>query len=307
MDNTSVNTASGQGAEAGSAFEPVSDFAFAPEPVSQGTANQAAQPAGQKGAGAVDAQRSAEARGNEPRNDSAQNRFQRQQPQKDIGKAFDKESERVRTQAQREYEQKLAADPHRKVAMLMIADVMRNEGITEEQAIQKIENGFYASIAEREGVSIGMARMLYAQQQAATQQTVSGANPAQDVKPNQNTQQQQPAQPSVNEEASAIVDELLSMDMPDGFDLDAAIADMEFTKLLRQYPTEAAVENYQLRQQAASASQAAANAPQQLADKLRSRAEIPQSSRSSSAAAPPNFKTMTTEEFRMYQREHNLT
>lgn len=301
MDNTSVNTASGQAAAAGSAFEPASDFAFAPEPAAQATGQQDTQAAGQKGAGAVDAQRSADAQGNELRKDFAQNRFQPNRSQKDTGKAFAKESERVRTQAERDYAAKLEADPDRAIARRLVTDLMRSKGITEEQARQELDNGFYAAIAEREGISPGMARMLYAQQQATP-----GANPAQDAK-TQPTQPQQQSDDDVADAAMQIVEELASMRMPEGFDIETAAKDPVFAELLLEHAPASAVKIYQLQLQATSATQEAANAPQALADKLRSRAEIPQSSRSSSAAAPPNFKNMTTEEFRQYQREHHLT
>lgn len=300
---TTVNTAADQGAAAGSAFESVSDFAFAPEPAAQPATNQETQPAGQKDAGAVDAQRSADTRGNEPRKNFAQNRFQRQQPQKDIGKAFGKESERVRTQAERDYAAKLEADPYRGIAKRLVTDLMRSKGITEEQAIQELDNGFYAAIADREGISPGMARMLYAQQQQAAQ----AQNPVQDAKQNQTpNEQQQQTQFSVEDEAKEIMEELMSIDMPEDFDLDAAINDIAFTELLHQHPAASAIKIYQLQQQASSASQAAASAPQELADKLRSRAEVPQSSRSSATVGPPDYHKMTRDEFRKYQKDNNL-
>jgi hypothetical protein len=301
--NETVNMAADQGAAAGSAVESAPEFAFAPEPAAQPAAGQATQPAGQKDAGAVDAQRSADTRGIEPRKDFTQNRFTRQQPQKDIGKAFDKESDRVRTQEERKYAEKLEADPYRVVAKRLVTDLMRSKGITEEQALQELDNGFYAAIAEREGISPAIARMLYAQQQQAAQ----AQSPVQEAKQIQNQdQQQQPAAYSVTDEANAIMEELASIDIPEGFDLDAAIDDIAFTELLHEHPAASAIKIYQLQQQASSASQAAANAPQVLADKLRARAEVPQSSRSSAAVGPPNFHGMTREQYRQYQKDNNL-
>lgn len=302
MEDT-VNMAADQGATAGFANESASDFAFPAEPAAQPAAAQATQSAGQKGAGAVDAQRSADARGNEPRRDFP-NRFQNQRPQKDIGKAFGKESDRVRTQEQRKYEEKLAADPQRKLADLMISDVMRSKGITREQALTEIENGFFASIAEREGVSIGMARMLYAQEQQANQRAAMQQNPVQENP--QSAQQQGQQDNGEVDHAQEILEELATMDLPEGFDLAAAGADIEFAKLLLQYPTDAAVRIYAAEQRAQSAASEAEKAPQQLADKLRARAEVPQSSRSSLVPGPPNYRAMTTQEFKKYQKEHNL-
>ena len=307
MEDT-VNMAANQGATAGFANESASDFAFPAEPAAQPAAAPATQSAGQKDAGAVDAQRSADARGNEPRRDFP-NRFQNARPQKDIGKAFDKESDRVRTQAQREYEEKLAADPQRKLAELMISDVMRSKGITMEQALQEIENGFYASIAEREGVSVGMARLLYAQGQNANQSTVKMDNPVQE-KP-QNTQQQPQSKAELEAQAEAeaneILDELVSMQMPEGFDLVAAASDQAFVDLLAKYPTDAAVRIYHAEQRAQNAATEAQKAPQQVADQLRSRAAVPQSTRSSAVAGPPDFKHMSRDDYKKYQKEHNLT
>ena len=297
MEST-VKSAADQGATAGFANESASDFAFPAEPAAQPAAAQATQNAGQKGAGAVDAQRSADARGNEPRRDFAP-RFNR--PQKDIGKAFDKESERVQTKAQREYEEKLATDPYRKIATRMVKDVIRSEGLNEEQAIQKIDNGFFEAVAERDNVSPAIARMLYESEMRAAQQK----NPDQDAKSAQNQQQQQ-SQIDVEEEASSIIDELLSMKMPEGFDLAAASKDSAFADLLAEYPTEAAVRIYHAEQRAQSAASAADAAPQQLADKLRARAEVPQSSRSSLVPGPPNFKTMTSKEYKQYQKDNHL-
>ena len=300
--NDTVNTAADQGAVAGSAVESAPEFAFAPEPAAQPAAGQAMQPAGQKDAGAVDAQRSADTRGNEPRNDFAKNRFQRPQPQKDIGKAFSAESKRIQEKAESDYAQRLESDPDRSIGRRLVTDLMRSKGITEEQARQELENGFYAAIAEREGVTPGMARLIFAQQQ---QQPTK--NPVQEAKQEQNqAQQQQPEAYSVTDEANAIMEELMSIDIPEGFDLKAAIDDIAFTELLHEHPAASAIKIYQLQQQASSASQAAANAPQALADKLRARAEVPQSSRSSAAVGPPNFHGMTREQYKQYQKDNNL-
>lgn len=305
MEDT-VNMAANQGATAGFANESASDFAFPAEPAAQPAAAPATQSAGQKGAGAVDAQRSAEARGNEPRRDFP-NRFQNQRPQKDIGKAFDKESDRVRTQAQREYEEKLATDPYRKIATRMVKDVMRSEGLTEEQAIQKIENGFFEAVAERDNVSPAIARMLYEAEQRAAQPK----NQEQNAKSDQNQQQQQSPYGQQDsgdaDPVQAILEELTTIDLPEGFDLAEAGRDVEFARLLVQYPTDAAVRIYAAEQRAQSAASEAEKAPQQVADQLRSRAAVPQSSRSSAVAGPPDFMHMSREEYRKYQKEHNLT
>ena len=102
---------------------------------------------------------------------------------------------------------------------------------------------------------------------------------------------------SPEEQARRIVDDLLAVHLPDGFDMDAAVNDEAFRQLLVEYPAAAAVRIYQ-------AEQKVKQAPQQVADRLRARQSVPAPTRPTQSVRPePNYREMSTEDFfRMKER-----
>ena len=95
-------------------------------------------------------------------------------------------------------------------------------------------------------------------------------------------------EPTAEERAQSIVDDLLSVPVPRGFDMDAAVSDPAFVDLLAEYPAAAAVRIYQAEHMA----------PQQVADRLRARQGVPASTRPTQSVRPtPNYKEMSGEDF----------
>lgn len=309
MEN-SVNSAGSMPTPAASTNELSQGFPFAPEPAPAAqNVQQKPQSGEQKGAGAVDAPRLAEARGTEPRkNVKPQN--QRPTDQQKVGKAFQLESQRIERQKQAEFEQKLAADPFRKIGFRMAQDLMRSKGYTQEQAIAEMDNSFYDAVAERDKISPALARHLYREEapSAQLQQNVPGKANAEPEGAAEGEEDEDQDSDELDEEAQAraIVTELHNMTFPDGFDMDAAKGDPEFANILADFGPRAGVEIYHARQLAAAAAEQAEKAPQVVADQLKARSAIPQSSKTAAVAGPQDFRNMTPQEFRKYQRDNHL-
>ncbi len=289
---TTVNEAAENAATAG-AVEPANVFAYAPEQTQFAYAPE--------GAETVDASQSAERQGGELPEGGGQPAPQTEQKQpitqKDIGAAYRNERMRQGKRFQREYEQKLASDPARRVGQRLLQDVMSSQNLTQEQAIREIDNRFYDAMAKRENISPAMARMIYEQTAAKT---------AQDA---QQQAQREPAQEEapidVNARADEIRSDIASMRLPDGFDFDKACEDQAFLELLLEMPTAAAVRIYHAESRLKEAERRAANAPQAVAEQLRARNAIPQSAKPAPAAAAPDFAKMNSEEFWAWERAHN--
>lgn len=190
--------------------------------------------------------------------------------QKDIGRAFARESERIRKQ----YAKKLENDPLRSIGKLMVDDLMSNEGITEEEAIKKVNDNFLKAVARRDNISPNVAKKLY-------------APPV--LQPMDTTDDQ------VNE----IMDAVAAAPKPDGFDEEVAFNDPAFADLLTQFPADAAIRIYH-------AEQMARNAPQDIAEKLRARKAIPQSIQPQKTAAPKkDWMSVSSEEFMAEKARRN--
>lgn len=295
---------------AGAAVESANVFAFAPEPESGGFATSHEQ----KDAGAVDAQRSAGAQGKEQRKEQTQPTQQKKpQPgQKDTGYAFKLESERrekkAREEAAAEYSEKLAKDPIRAVGLRMVNAIVKETGMTEEQAIAEADKRFYDGIAAREKISPAMARVFFKDE--APSQQIKGA----EAKPAEKPTQQGEADDGESQEGSqeqrvaSIVGKLKGMQMPEGFDMASAVEDEHFIDLLLDddYTPAAAVRTYHAEQRAKQAEEKANNAPQVVAEQLRARSAMPQQGKPSTPAGGIPYKKMTTPEFREYQRANGL-
>lgn len=174
--------------------------------------------------------------------------------------------------AKAEFEQ----SPRYRFGDQLIRDVMEAEGIDEATAIGEVERRLVEAFAKRENVSPGVARMLLTR----------------------NTAQPQPQQERNEDKAQRIVEDLLSVQLPDGFDMDKAIEDEVFQGLLVELPASAAVRVYAAEQRVAQAEQRAAQAPAMIADQLRARQAIPQPMRTDqSVAVTPDYANMPTKDF----------
>lgn len=198
--------------------------------------------------------------------------------QADDAPAFTDENQHKAFEAQRKRYQKemdaLRADPAMEVGEQLIRDVMRQDGCSREEAVGTIRQRFIDAYAKRENVGQDAARKLM-QMQAADER--------------------KPAEQSPEDRAHEIVDELMNVQVPEGFDMDAAVNDPAFQELLVDYPAAAAVRIYQ-------AEQRANQAPQQVADRLRARQIVPASTRPQQSVLPePNFSEMSSEDFAKYK------
>lgn len=199
-----------------------------------------------------------------------------QQPdkhQKKVGHAFQRESTRLK----REYEQRLKNDPDRAIGRRLVEDLMARENMTEEQARQALDQRYAAAYAKRENVGEGVARDIELLKRRAGIENTPSDNQNEDF--------------DAEARAAEIKSEIASMELPDGFNPDDAYADPEFAQLLLEMPTSAAVRVY-------AAERKAANAPMDIAEKLRARQQIPQAERPNAPVSPQvNYLDMSSEDF----------
>ncbi|MDL2259029.1 hypothetical protein LJC42_07785 [Eubacteriales bacterium OttesenSCG-928-K08] len=88
---------------------------------------------------------------------------------------------------------------------------------------------------------------------------------------------------------------LQSGNIPEGFDINLAAKDPAFMELVMEFPVEAAVRIYAAESRAMGAGQ---EAMMQLAQRVRSRSELPQSTRVAAGGAPGrDYRTMSSEDF----------
>lgn len=178
--------------------------------------------------------------------------------------------EAQRRRYQREMEQ-LRSDPAMELGDQLIRDVMRQNKCSREDAVGVIRQRFVDAYAKRENVGQDAARRLMRMQAEESARAEREAAP--------------------EEQARQIVDDLLAVRVPDGFDMDAAVNDEAFRQLLTEYPAAAAVRIYQ-------AEQKVKQAPQQVADRLRARQSVPASTRPQQSVRPePNYREMSSADF----------
>lgn len=267
-----VSTQPAAPAESAETFEPANYFGFGPDDVSgqQETKEEAAQAGDGEPA---PAKQTGEA---EESTDGVADQLAGK-AQAEIGTAFKNERKRAEEKYKREYEEKLEADPARVRGMRMIQDVMDREGLSYDDAVKAIDERWYEAIAKRDNTSPHVIRELDRMKHPAKTKT-----------------------PEVKEEAAEdttawankVVSEIMEMDnQPEGFELRDAIKDAAFLELLQQYPPQAAVRVYQ-------AERRAAQAPQDVAEKLRARKSLPQSERAQKAVSPTvDYGTMSDSDF----------
>ncbi len=101
----------------------------------------------------------------------------------------------------------------------------------------------------------------------------------------------EPREPSPEERARRIAEDLLSARLPEGFDVDAAMGDGAFLDLLTEFPAAAAARVY-------AAERKAEMAPRQVAALLKARQSVPEPIRPRQAVSPePDYRGMPSEEF----------
>ena len=239
--------------------EPATVFAFGPEDAPVDEA-QSAEPAGEEVQAPSEQTVEAE--------ESAEGVDAQLTDQDAVNKAIGKEKHRIREQAKQEYERKLKDDPVRQIGQLMVDDLMTNKGLTEEEAIKKAVDNFLTVIAKRDGVSVGVARKLY------------GNEIRQEVK-------KETSQPDIDR----IVAEVQAAEKPEGFDEATAYEDPEFLGLLQEMPAKAAIRVYM-------AERKANHAEQDVAERLKARKAIPQSTRPQQPVTPKtDWTQVSTEDF----------
>ena len=190
--------------------------------------------------------------------------------QEQVNRAIGLEKHRIREQARQEYERKLADDPTRQLGQLMIDDLMTNKGLTQEEAVKEATDNMLKAIAKRDGVSVGVAKKLY------------GKQVKQEVQ--EEVQAQQP-------DVQRIAEEVAKAPKPRGFDAAVAYQDKAFLDLLQQYPAEAAIRIY-------AAENLANNAGQDVAERLKARQAVPQSTRPQQSVKPvTDWTQVSTDDF----------
>ena len=188
--------------------------------------------------------------------------------EKSVGNAISRERDRVRKQAKAEYDAKLKNDPSYLLGKMMIDDMMSQEdGLSLDDAYKKATENFMAAVAKRDSISPSLAKKIYG------------------------TPQERKAE-SEEDRINRIVADVQNAKKPDGFNEEEAYSDDAFLTLLDEYPAEAAIRIYHAERQAA-------NAPQDIAEKLRARQSIPQAIKPQQQTTPRiDWTKVSSEEFR---------
>lgn len=189
--------------------------------------------------------------------------------QEQVNKAIGKEKARIREQARQEYERKLNDDPYRQLGKLMAEDLMTNKDLSEEEAIKEATNSFLQAIAKRDGLSLGTAKKIYGKE---IQQGIKDAASGQS-------------------DIDRIVEDVKAAPKPEGFDEAQAYSDPAFLELLQEMPAKAAIRVYM-------AENKASHAGQDIAERLKARQAIPQSTRPQQPVTPKtDWTQVSTEDF----------
>jgi len=183
----------------------------------------------------------------------------------------------IRQRYQREYEQKLQSDPVMQIGRDIVEDIMQVTGATREEAIRLANENFVNAVAKRENVSPMIARSLKQRQQP-----------------------QENKDPDIYERAAQIHRDMEKMELPSGFDFEAAKQDIAFAEMLLNMPTEVAVWKYHAQQ----AEKRAKSAPEEMAERIKARATIPQPMKPQQPVTPKiDFDAMTDEEFFKFEEK----
>ena len=269
---TEAAPAAAPASEPAQAPAPANVFAFGPESDPDG-GDSAAEQVGEE-APAPEANRSAE----EEPSDGGDGQQPEDNRQKKVGHAFAQQNRKM--QQMRAENEALRNDPDRLIGRRLVEDLMAREGMTEEQARQTLDERYAAAYAKRENIGEGVARDIELLKRQVG------------LKNNSHPPDQQGNEEfDADARAAEIKDEIANMELPEGFDPEAAYADPGFAELLLDMPTKAAVRVY-------AAEKRAANASKDLAEKLRARQAIPQSERPNApVSAQVNYMNMSSEDF----------
>lgn len=137
------------------------------------------------------------------------------------------------------YEKQLNADPARSVGQRLIDDMMRLHNVDAQTALKLIEKSYQS------------AREKHKKPRAGAGQKSAPA-----------------ARKSPEAMAKRIRQEVGKLKLPEGFDFEESVKDMEFVKLLASMPPAAAIRVYHAEQQAKAA-------PMAIAEKLMAREQLP--------------------------------
>ena len=192
----------------------------------------------------------------------------------------------------RALEAKYRNDPARLIGERILRSRMEHDGIDRDTAIRTVSERLDETEAKNANVEPSMYRFMRSVSEKLGIGTDGTEGPQDGADARRGAEE--PAGESAEEQAAQIVDELMRVQLPRGFDLDAAVSDPAFQELLVEYPAGAAVRIYQAEHMA----------PQQVADRLRARQGVPASTRPTVSVRPePNYRDMSSDDFfRMKER-----
>ena len=248
--------------------EPATVFGFAPEDDAAEAAapQETDQQAGPEEQTADEPGVTEEAAAPVPRTDRRRNAFQRQRE---------------------ELEAKYRNDPARLIGERILKDRMMRDNVDRDTAYRTVNDRLDEAEAKNANVEPTMYRFMRNVSERlgiGEPGTAEGPQGAADARRGA----EEPGPESAEEMAASIVDDLMAVQLPRGFDMDAAVGDPAFVDLLAEYPAAAAVRIYQAEHMA----------PQQVADRRRARQGVPASTRPTVSVRPePNYKQMSTEDF----------
>ena len=153
----------------------------------------------------------------------------------------------------------------------MIQDIIDTQGVSAEEAVKLARDNYAKAVAEREGISEGMARRLMRESAP------------------------KPTMPTPDEMAGRVRADIAQMQMynqlPDGFNFSEAVADTAFVQLLTEMPTQLAVRLY-------AAEKRASTAKQDVAEKILANKQLPKQEKPQQAAKPKvDYFAMSDNEF----------
>ena len=104
------------------------------------------------------------------------------------------------------------------------------------------------------------------------------------------------------EAANTLVEMERNGELPEGFDLEAAVQDRAFAELLQEFEPKAAVRIYAAEKRADEAENSVKT---RMSEQARSRSQLPKSQRTDRAAAPtPDYMSMSREAFSALEKQY---
>lgn len=189
------------------------------------------------------------------------------------------DTEAIRAEIAEEYKN----DPAYIAGRRLIEDVMRTQGVDIKEASKIVEDSFYASIAQREGISENIARAIFGREGIDSKASNGNIN-------------------DVNDKAASVLNDISTMqakgELPEEFSIQSAVSDPDFASLLVQFPTNAAVLLYHEKQMRLQAEKRAATEKQAVAEQIIARGALPKPIKQQQPVVPAvDIASMTDEEF----------